>query len=150
MPSVWKLALIIPLPKIRNPKMPKDYRPISLLSTLGKVLERIMAVRITEYLITIKAITPHQFAFRPSLSSAVQVSVLVQRILDAWDNDMDVLSTSIDYEKAYDKVHTASVPSMVGIQRHSIFAGGFDSPAVFPSNLGMKNSVMKPQRPTKL
>lgn len=43
LPDAWKQAQIIPIPKHNNPKA---YRPISLLSCLGKTLERIVLSRL--------------------------------------------------------------------------------------------------------
>ena len=53
LPRAWRIAKIIPLRKngkSRNYKKSKPYRPISLLSTLGKVMESIIAERLS-YLI---------------------------------------------------------------------------------------------------
>ena len=36
----WKTACIVPIPKSRDPAVPSDYRPISLLSVLSKILEK--------------------------------------------------------------------------------------------------------------
>ena len=41
-PALWKKASVIPLPKISNPTTPNDYRPISILPILSKVLESIV------------------------------------------------------------------------------------------------------------
>ncbi|XP_035663512.1 uncharacterized protein LOC118407196 [Branchiostoma floridae] len=42
MPSAWKTANICPVPKTTHPTCKKDWRPISLISTLGKVQERLV------------------------------------------------------------------------------------------------------------
>jgi len=39
-PTEWKKSLIVPVPKTSSATTPNDYRPISLLSILSKVLER--------------------------------------------------------------------------------------------------------------
>ena len=49
-PERWKKALVKPLPKISNPAIASDYRPISLLSTFSKVIEKISAKQMIEYL----------------------------------------------------------------------------------------------------
>jgi hypothetical protein len=41
-PSIWKHANIIPIPKVKNPNESKDYRPVSILCVLGKVLEKLV------------------------------------------------------------------------------------------------------------
>ena len=47
-PTQWKDANIAPVPKIAKPSKPEDYRPISLTSTLCKVMERLLAKFIIE------------------------------------------------------------------------------------------------------
>ena len=42
-PGNWKIATIVPLPKVNNPKTASDMRPISLLPFPGKILEIIMS-----------------------------------------------------------------------------------------------------------
>ena len=39
-PQAWKRSRVVPIPKVTAPKSPDNYRPISLLSLLSKVLER--------------------------------------------------------------------------------------------------------------
>ncbi|KAK3933313.1 RNA-directed DNA polymerase from mobile element jockey [Frankliniella fusca] len=41
-PSVWKKANILPIPKVRNPIVPKDYRPVSIICVLAKALEKVV------------------------------------------------------------------------------------------------------------
>lgn len=40
--SVWKKSLIVPFPKVSNPKSPPDLGPINLLVTCSKILEKIL------------------------------------------------------------------------------------------------------------
>ena len=49
LPCEWKIACISPIPKGKDPKSPLDYRPISLLSVVSKMLERhvLNLVRVT-------------------------------------------------------------------------------------------------------
>jgi len=50
-PSTWKMAVIIPLLKpLKDPTLPLCYRTISLLSTLSKILEKIMNSRLVWFL----------------------------------------------------------------------------------------------------
>ncbi|KAK3912816.1 LINE-1 retrotransposable element ORF2 protein, partial [Frankliniella fusca] len=68
-PSMWKLANIIPIPKIKNPVECKDYRPVSILCVLGKILEKIVHAQVCEYLVQKNLFTPCQSGFRPKHSS---------------------------------------------------------------------------------
>ena len=64
-PTNGKRAKVIPIPKPNKPGTdPNSYRPISLLSTLGKLFERILAARLTSF-VNRQHLLPHtQFGFR--------------------------------------------------------------------------------------
>lgn len=52
-PQFWKTAIVCPIPKPgKNPKSVLGYRPISLLSCVGKVMERVIKVRLEHFLAT--------------------------------------------------------------------------------------------------
>ena len=42
-PDRWKYAIIKPIPKVMNPLTPSDFRPISILPTLSKIIEKVAA-----------------------------------------------------------------------------------------------------------
>ena len=48
-PNCWKEALVLPLHKGGDPKLPTNYRPISLLPILGKVFEKILSSQMCDY-----------------------------------------------------------------------------------------------------
>ena len=61
----WKIANVVAIPKPgKDPLSPSGYRPISLLPTLSKLLERIITDRLTYYLETQQLLDPFQFGFR--------------------------------------------------------------------------------------
>lgn len=60
--SAWKVAKIVVIPKGgRDPSLPKSYRPISLLATLGKVLEAVVANRISALVEKHQLLPPNHF-----------------------------------------------------------------------------------------
>ncbi len=64
-PQDWKEAVVIPLPKPNKPTDdPKSYRPISLTSCLGKVMERIITRRLNWYLESHNLLQKNQAGFR--------------------------------------------------------------------------------------
>ncbi|CAL1671702.1 unnamed protein product [Lasius platythorax] len=68
-PELWKLALIRPLPKVKSPISVTDFRPISLLCTLSKALERIVFDQIVDYLETNNLFDNYQSAYRKGYST---------------------------------------------------------------------------------
>jgi len=69
-PTCWKRAKVVPIPKPNKPgNDPNSYRPISLLSTLGKLFESIVAARLTSF-VNRHHLLPHtQFGFRKKHST---------------------------------------------------------------------------------
>ncbi len=64
-----KNALVIPLFKSGDDKMSCDYRPISLLPVLSKVLEKIASEQLMHYLEPNNYLSPLPFGFRQNLST---------------------------------------------------------------------------------
>lgn len=104
-PNTWKRAKVIPIPKPNKPPMdPNSYRPISLLSIVGKLLEQIIAIRLTTH-VNQQHLLPHeQFGFCKKHSTISQLA----RISDCISNDYNLHKhtniVSIGLEKAYDTV----------------------------------------------
>lgn len=63
-PDCLKLAVVVPIFKGGDDQDPSNYRPISLLTTLSKIIEKIVKIRLVEYLRTKDIITPEQFGFQ--------------------------------------------------------------------------------------
>ena len=77
-PDRWKLSIITPVPKPGKPSNDlASYRPISLLSCLGKIFERIILTRVQDYLDNHNILPNHQFGFRKGHSTTHQVKRVV-------------------------------------------------------------------------
>ena len=64
-PDKWKEAIVIGIAKPNKPRnLPSSYRPISLLSCLGKLYERIILIRLSEAVETYCPLINEQFGFR--------------------------------------------------------------------------------------
>ena len=104
-PSAWKLALVTPVFKKGNAAYPNNYRPISLLSAVGKVCEKIVHKKL--YRFAAPLLSNHQSGFRKKDGSALQLTRLVQEWSEALDNSEYVGVIFFDLKKAFDKVwHT--------------------------------------------
>ena len=69
-PSEWKQSLVVPIPKSNNNKgSPTNYRPISLLSVLSKLLERHVHKILTEHLCTHHPLSNSQWGFSAGKST---------------------------------------------------------------------------------
>jgi hypothetical protein len=76
-PSKLKIAKIIPIYKSGDASDINNYRPISLLSTFSKILEKIVQSRLVSYLNDHNLITPQQFGFRANHSTTHSMSLLL-------------------------------------------------------------------------
>ena len=104
-PLAWKEAIIIPIPKKqKDPKQKDSYRPISLLSCLGKTLERIINKRLMWHLESNNQIIKEQSAFRKNRNTEDQLIHLTQSIENAFQKKEKVVATFIDLSKAFDRV----------------------------------------------
>ena len=72
-PSQWKIAHVTPLHKKGQKDLCRNYRPISLLSCVGKVLERCVQRHVYSFLQVNRIITPSQSGFIPGDSTVEQL-----------------------------------------------------------------------------
>ena len=101
----WKTAVLIPLMKKNKPKSaPSSYRPISLISCIGKLVERMINERLNWWLEHNNIITPCQTGFRSNYTTEDQLIRLTQKIQDGFQMNKDTIAVFVDLEKAYDKV----------------------------------------------
>ena len=104
-PQCWREANMIPiLKKGKDKTKAESYRPISLTSCLGKLMESMVNARLMWHLEEKQAISPEQAAFRQHRSTEDQVTYLSQSIEDAFQEGNNTLAVWIDLEKAFDKV----------------------------------------------
>ena len=104
-PSSWKCATIVPLLKpLKDPNQPQSYRPISLLSSLSKILERILNRRLSWYLEANNLLNQSQYGFRKGRSSTMALAELDAHIHLANSNNANLYSVFLDLENAFPRV----------------------------------------------
>ena len=69
-PDDWQMARVIPLYKDGHRNIPGNYRPISILPTISKIMERILYNQLYDYLTEFKLLSNNQFGFQKSHSTA--------------------------------------------------------------------------------
>jgi len=103
-PSLWKRALIRPIAKTGNPLTPSDYRPISLLCSLSKILEKIVAFQIIRYLEDANKMDPFQSAYRRGHNTQTALLRILHEARLAADNRKVTIMVFFDFSKAFDRV----------------------------------------------
>ena len=107
LPLEWRTHLIKPIFKSGDKCNVANYRPISLLSVISKVLERIIHNNVINFVC--QHISPLQFGFLPSRSPVKQLLTLTSFIDKAFENNDSVDCIYLDYRKAFDSVPHAKL-----------------------------------------
>ena len=103
-PSMWKFANVIPIFKKNDRQDKLNYRPVSLLTCLSKICEKIVFIRLYNFLLEIKFLTPFQSGFRPGDSTTNQLILITHKIYEALEQGKGVRMVFLDISKAFDKV----------------------------------------------
>ena len=101
-PECFKLAKVIPIHKKDDLTCINNYRPISLLSSFSKILERIVYDRLYNFLSTNFLLSPCQFGFRKSYSTDLALIDLCDKISRSLADKHHVLGVFMDLSKAFD------------------------------------------------
>ena len=103
-PSTWKLAKISPLFKKGSKQDPSNYRPISVLPTISKLLEKAVHMQLYSYLCDNNLLSQKQFGFRLNSSTVTASAMFTDKILSAMDKGQLTGAVFIDLTKAFDTV----------------------------------------------
>ena len=121
-PSDWKNSNIVPIPKSSSPSSsPSDYRPISLLPIISKVLERHIFNYLYHFCTVNQILSDSQFGFRPGRSTESALLSITHSWLSSLDSHNSLCAAFFDLRKAFDSVphlplmHTLS---SIGLSSH--------------------------------
>jgi hypothetical protein len=114
-PDNWRVARIVPLRKPGKPDytVAKAYRPISLLSTLGKAMEGVVAERLSYLVETHNLLPRNHFGARKNRSTVQALTVLQESIYNAWREGKVLSMVSFDVKGAYNGVN-------IGVLEHRL------------------------------
>ena len=101
-PKSMKVAKVIPLFKKDNPLFVDNYRPISLLSSISKLLEKVVFTQVFKYFTDNGLFHILQYGFREGHSTESATLDLSDRILNTLDNNEYPLAIFMDLSKAFD------------------------------------------------
>ena len=104
-PTAWKIATLRMLLKPdKLPSLTTSYRPISLISSIMKLFERVIEQRLRSHLEHIGFINKHQSGFRRAKSTDDHLFRLSQSIMESFNKGEHVVAAFLDVEKAFDNV----------------------------------------------
>lgn len=103
-PSRFKNSIVIPLLKKTNVFKIDNLRPISLLPTFAKLLEKLMKKRLLQFLDAHKFFNISQFGFTKGRSTEDALSMFVERVYNSINSNKKTTSIFVDFRKAFDMV----------------------------------------------
>ena len=106
-PVWWKIGCVTPLYKEGDRSDPSNYRPISVLPCVGKIMERVIHTQLYEYCMSRHILSQSQSGFRKGHSTTSCLIDFLANIFDQVDNGMVCGVLFLDLRKAFDTVdHT--------------------------------------------
>lgn len=105
LPEAWLEGKIRPIYKNKGDKSdPENYRPITILSCLGKLFTAVLNNRLTKFLDTYELLNENQAGFRKSYSTVDHIFALNSLIELFKSTKKKLYGTFIDFSKAFDSV----------------------------------------------
>ena len=101
-PDQLKIAKVITLFKKGDPEQINNYRPISMLPAISKIIEKVMFIQLFEYFNTNNLLYKSQYGFRPKRSAELAALEIVDKIIYQMDNSEPPISIFLDLPKAFD------------------------------------------------
>ena len=103
-PDAMKIAKVIPVFKKDDPALVKNYRPISLLPVLSKILEKLAYNRLYKFLLDNNLLNPNQFGFRKGYSTEYAIIQSCDEIIKTLSNKEHIVGIFLDLSKAFDTI----------------------------------------------
>ena len=107
-PDCWKVSSVVPVFKNIG-STAKNYCPVSLLSVVSKVFEKLVNNRIVDHLEKCGFFSDFQYGFRSSRSTANLLTVVSDRIARAFNRSGATRAVALDISKAFDRVWHAGL-----------------------------------------
>ena len=104
-PASWKHSTVRPLFKSGNPSDPSNFRPISIVPVIMKVVERIVHQQLYAYLSNNHLLASSQHGFRPRHSTETALLSVTDQILAATDRGEISMLCLLDLSKCFDVIN---------------------------------------------
>ncbi len=103
-PDKFKMSRVVPIFKAGDSLSTDNYRPISLISSLGKILDKIVSIKLTNHLDINKLLYKHQFGFQKNTSTEHNLLHLTNFVSTALNEGKFCVGVFLDLKKAFDVV----------------------------------------------
>ena len=104
-PTDWKLSKLVPIPKSKPHNIIENYRPISVISAISKVIENLVHQQLSTYLEDNNLLNENQFGFRKGCSTELAATLFTDTIKRKVDEGKLVGCVFIDLTKAFHTIN---------------------------------------------
>ena len=104
-PDILKTAKIIPIYKKGDPLECDNYRPVSLSSNIGKLIEKLIHVRLNIFLETNNCLYENQFGLRKRHSTNHALITITEKSRQTLDNNNYMCGVFLDFQRVFDRVN---------------------------------------------
>jgi hypothetical protein len=104
-PRQLKETVVVAIFKGGDAKSMNNYRPIALLSVFAKIIEKLVKIRLQNFLNSINFYSSNQFGFRPGLGTEDAMKQVLSQFFNGINNSKKVAGLFLDIKKAYDCVN---------------------------------------------
>jgi hypothetical protein len=98
-PKLLKNSIVVPIHKGGAHIDPGNYRPISILTTFSKLLEKLYYNRLMSFINTHNVLHRNQFGFRRNKSTSLAIATVLSTLLQKSSNNMRSVFTLLDLKK---------------------------------------------------
>lgn len=121
-PSCWKIGKVIALPKPgKDPTLPENKRPITLLPGFGKLFEKQILSKLRSHEEDEKIFIPQQFGFRAQHSTVKQIIRVTEKVSLRFNENKSTALALLDLAKAFDSVWHDGIIHKLMIAKYPTF-----------------------------
>ena len=104
-PKSLKKAIVLPLLKKDSPDLMTNYRPISMLPKLSKIIEKCLKSRLLHYFTRNNLLNPTQYGYLADTSTQDAMLHVTEKIYENLENKLSTLAIYIDFSKCFDTLN---------------------------------------------
>ena len=104
-PDAWKVATVVPVPKVPGTLRASEMRPINMLPVVEKILEQIVVTQLKEFVVANECLTDEQSGFRERHSTETAIQLVVSRWMEEIDSGNKVVAAVfLDFKRAFETI----------------------------------------------
>ena len=104
-PESWAIATITPIPKVGNTHLVNNWRPISIVPLIGKLMEKLCTNLLNKHLEINNILCDEQYGFRPKRSTSLAIFNYIKSITEEINRKKIVGAIYLDFAEAFDSIN---------------------------------------------